>query len=207
MTPALIPLGEGTAEFIEKRSRFIGHIWQVETEEAALEKIRVTREKYWDARHNVFAYVAGSGARYSDDGEPSGSGGLPVMNVLTNTGVGSVCCVVTRYFGGILLGFGGLQRAYSKAASLALDNAGIGQLAELSCLAVSCSYAMYERVNRFFTGGGAVVENTDFGVDVALDAWLPADELDSTAEQLKNLTGGAAKIIKKEGLRTIIISL
>lgn len=110
---------------IEKKSRFTGRIWPVETEEEALAHIKKTRDEFWDATHNVYAYIIKGGAtRYSDDGEPGGTAGMPVLNVLRQAEISNVCCVVTRYFGGTLLGAGGLVRAYGRAAKLALDAAG-----------------------------------------------------------------------------------
>ena len=112
MEEYFVPAGDGTAEFVEKRSRFIGRIWNTETEEEALACIRAMREQHWDARHNVYAYLIRGGAmRYSDDGEPQGTAGMPVLEVLRGAELYNVCCVVTRYFGGILLGAGGLVRA------------------------------------------------------------------------------------------------
>ena len=126
MEEYLVPSGEGIDEHTEKRSRFIGHIWRTDTEEEALAAIKATRESMWDARHHGYAYIIRGGAmRYSDDGEPQGTGGMPVLDVLRRQELQNVCCVVTRYFGGILLGTGGLVRAYSKAAAMAVDAAGV----------------------------------------------------------------------------------
>ena len=116
MEEYLVPSGEGIAELVEKRSRFLGHIWLTQTEEEALQCIKKMREQHWDATHNVYAYLIKDGAmRYSDDGEPQGTAGIPVLEVLRKEGIYNVCCVVTRYFGGTLLGAGGLVRAYGKA--------------------------------------------------------------------------------------------
>ena len=110
-----VPFAAAESEFTEKRSRFIGHIWPVETEEQAQAYIRTMKKRYYDARHNCWCYLVGeSVVRYSDDGEPQGTAGQPMLNVFQRENVTNVCCVVTRYFGGILLGAGGLTRAYSK---------------------------------------------------------------------------------------------
>ena len=128
MDEYLIPTKDADAEMIEKKSRFIGHIFRTETEEEALARLKEMRETYWDATHNVYAYVIKDGpTRFSDDGEPGGTAGMPVLDVLQREGVYNVCCVVTRYFGGTLLGTGGLVRAYSRSAKLALDAAGLSQ--------------------------------------------------------------------------------
>ena len=118
---------EAKEEFTEKRSRFIGWIKPVKTEEEAIEYINAIKSQHWDAKHNVYAYSLREGqiSRYSDDGEPQGTAGVPVLEVLTHSGVTDAVIVVTRYFGGILLGTGGLVRAYSHAASIALKSAGV----------------------------------------------------------------------------------
>lgn len=109
MKEYLVPTGDGEAQFIERRSRFIGHIFLTETEEEALARLKQMREQYWDATHNVYAYIIRDGAtRFSDDGEPGGTAGMPVLQVLQREELYNVTCVVTRYFGGILLGAGGL---------------------------------------------------------------------------------------------------
>ena len=126
MTEYYIPTASSQTEFVEKRSRFIGHVWRVESEEEARARIEETRKKHYDARHNCWCYIIKDGpVRYSDDGEPQGTAGQPMLNVFQREGVVNVVCVVTRYFGGILLGAGGLVRAYAKSAKDALDAAGI----------------------------------------------------------------------------------
>lgn len=125
MKEYLVPTGDGEAQFIERRSRFIGHIFLTETEEEALARLKQMREQYWDATHNVYAYIIRDGAtRFSDDGEPGGTAGMPVLQVLQREELYNVTCVVTRYFGGILLGAGGLVRAYAHGAKIAVDAAG-----------------------------------------------------------------------------------
>ena len=126
MEPYFIPTGAGEAEFTEKRSSFLGHVRPVETEEAAKEFIAAMKKQYHDARHNCWCYrIQGGPERYSDDGEPQGSAGIPMLEVFKRAEVTNVVCVVTRYFGGVLLGTGGLLRAYTKSAKDALDAAGI----------------------------------------------------------------------------------
>ena len=125
MDEYLIPTDFGEDEFYEKKSHFIGRVWPVETEEAALEKIPQMKKQHYDATHNCWAYIIKDGAvRFSDDGEPGGTAGMPMLQVLQREGLYNVCCVVTRYFGGILLGAGGLVRAYTKGAKIAVDAAG-----------------------------------------------------------------------------------
>ena len=203
MTEYLTPAAYGTDELTEKRSRFIGQVWPVETEEDARERIGATKKRYYDARHNCWCYVLRSGAvRYSDDGEPQGTAGQPMLNVFQSAGITDVCCVVTRYFGGVLLGAGGLVRAYSAAARDALAAAGVRRMAEWQSILVPCPYPLYERVKRLLDECGAVVEDTDFGADVLLTALIRADRAEAFQKSLSELTAGAVaaevmgKIIK-----------
>ena len=124
-----VPYQEAESEFVEKRSRFIGHIWPVDSEDQAQELIRRVKKQHYDARHNCWCYILGDNIlRYSDDGEPQGPAGQPMLNVFQREGVGNVCCVVTRYFGGILLGAGGLTRAYGKSAWVVFSVVGVSAM-------------------------------------------------------------------------------
>lgn len=129
MAEYYVPARDSETEFTEKRSRFIGHVWRVEQEEEAREKIAQMKAKHYDARHNCWCYLIREGGiiRYSDDGEPQGTAGQPMLEVFRRAGVENVCCVVTRYFGGILLGTGGRCGAYTRSAKDALDAAGIAR--------------------------------------------------------------------------------
>ena len=129
MTEYIVPYQDAESEFTEKRSRFITHLYKVETEAEARARIEEMKKKYYDARHNCWCYLlGGSVVRYSDDGEPQGTAGQPMLAVFQREHVTNVLCVVTRYFGGILLGAGGLTRAYSKSARDALAAAGVAAL-------------------------------------------------------------------------------
>ncbi|MBQ1619967.1 MAG: YigZ family protein, partial [Oscillospiraceae bacterium] len=130
MAQYLVPFENAQSEFTEKRSRFIGRVFRVESEAEARERIEQVRKQHYDARHNCWCYVIHEGGvvRYSDDGEPQGTAGQPMLNVFQREGVENVVCIVTRYFGGILLGAGGLTRAYAKSAKDALDAAGIARM-------------------------------------------------------------------------------
>ena len=192
MTEYLTPAAYGAGELTEKRSRFIGQGWPVETEEDARARIEETKKRYYDARHNCWCYVLRSGAaRYSDDGEPQGTAGKPMLNVFQSGGVTDVCCVVTRYFGGVLLGAGGLVRAYSAAARDALTAAGVNRMAEWQSVLVPCPYPLYERVKRLLDEYETVVEDTDFGADVLLTALVRADRAAAFHQALSELTAGA----------------
>ena len=194
MESFLVPAGCGEAELVEKRSRFIGRVWPVENEAEAVARIKEMREKHWDATHNVYAYIIRENGimRYSDDGEPGGTSGMPTLNVFRAEKINNVCCVITRYFGGILLGAGGLVRAYSAAAKLALDAAGVSRMDMWDELLISCSYAQYERVRRLLEKHGAVFENTDFGADVVIEAMLAQTATAEFQKELTELTAATA---------------
>ena len=190
-----VPFGMGQDELTEKRSRFIGCVWRVDSEEEARRRIEETRKKHYDARHNCWCYLLRESGtvRYSDDGEPQGTAGQPMLNVFLREGVTNVCCVVTRYFGGILLGAGGLTRAYSTAAKLALASAGISRMRLWSTLAVGCDYGMYQRILQLVRQCGGQVEDTDFGIDVVLTVVLPSESAARFAAELTELTAGTVE--------------
>lgn len=191
----LVPAGPGQADYIDKKSRFIGQAAPVSSESEAAAFVEAVRAKHPDAAHNVWAYVLRGGAmRWSDDGEPGGTAGQPVLAVFRSAGVWDVCCVVTRYFGGILLGSGGLVRAYSKTASAALEAAGLAEMAEWTALRLSCGYAQYERVRRLLADTGAAEETAAFAEAVTVSALLPADAADAFQKALTDITAGAAKL-------------
>lgn len=194
MISYLVPAGFGEAEFVEKHSRFIGRVWRTDTEEEALECIRQTREKHRDATHNVYAYIIreNNTTRYSDDGEPSGTSGMPTLNVFSSEEIKNVCCVVTRYFGGTLLGTGGLARAYSKAAKLALDAAGVARMAQWRSFSVGCDYGFFERAKRILEDFEAVIMDTDFGTDVEVKALVREDMAEEFAAKLIDISNGKA---------------
>lgn len=179
------------AEFIERKSRFIGHAFPVQTEEEAMAYIREMRSRYWDATHNVYAYVLRSGAaRFSDDGEPQGTSGMPTLEVLTKGGITDALIVTTRYFGGILLGAGGLVRAYSRAAHDAVEAAGIAIMRLCKrCYAV-CSYAQYSGVTRTLTQAGAIVDDTEYGADITVRFHLVPERLPPLTQALADATAG-----------------
>ncbi len=200
MESYLVPRGYGEAEFVEKRSRFIGQLWRVETEEEARAHIEEVRKQYHDARHHCFCYVLREGniLRYGDDGEPQGTAGQPMLNVFLKEEVTNAVCVVTRYFGGILLGAGGLTRAYGGTAKLTLDAAGISRMRLWAVLAVPCPYPMYERMRLLVEKSGGTVENADFGTDVLLKVLLPAEDVDAFQEKVTELSAGTIEILVEE---------
>ena len=194
MEEYLVPTGYGEDEFIEKRSRFIGHIFPVETEEEALQKIQELKKKYSDATHNCWAYVIKDGAmRFSDDGEPGGTAGNPMMQVLQREQLYNVVCVVTRYFGGVLLGAGGLVRAYTKGAKIAIDAAGKSIKRVWSVLYIPCPYTFYERVKLEVAAFEGVLRDTVFGAEVELEILVAAPMRDAFLEKLTDLTSATVE--------------
>lgn len=188
----LVPAGYGEAEFVEKRSRFIGMVRPVESEDDARKEISRIKAKYHDARHNCWCYSIREGCivRYSDDGEPQGTAGQPMLEVFRRGGIENVLCVVTRYFGGILLGTGGLTRAYSNAAKLAIDAAGISEMRLWTTVEAVCPYSLYERVKNEIESLGGILENMDFGADVTITILFPSENAEAYCERLLDLTSG-----------------
>ena len=181
-------------EFVEKKSRFIGHIAPVSTEEEAIAFINEMRAKYRDATHNVYAYSLRENQikRASDDGEPQGTGGVPVLNVLNGNGLVDVCCVVTRYFGGTLLGVGGLVRAYTEGAKIAVAAADIKIMAESADLSVTTDYGLYGKLEHYLNEQGVLVLSTDFGADVRTSVRLRLEEVSAFERDVVELSSGSA---------------
>ena len=187
-----IPFSAAESEFTEKRSRFIGQVWPVSSEEEAQERIRAAKKKYHDARHNCWCYILGDNIlRYSDDGEPQGTAGQPMLNVFQREGVGNVCCVVTRYFGGILLGDGGLTRAYGKAARDALAAAGVSTLRLWSRGRLHCDYSLLERIKLDIAALSGLVDSIDYGADVTITVSMPEGGFEGLQQRLTELSAGA----------------
>lgn len=194
MEEYLVPTGYGEDEFTEKRSRFIGRIWLVETEEEALSKIQEMKKQHYDATHNCWAYIIhGSAVRFSDDGEPGGTAGMPMLQVLQREGLNNVVCVVTRYFGGILLGAGGLVRAYTKGAKIAVDAAGKSIKRVWTVLYIPCPYSFYERVKLEIEAFGGILRSTDFGAEVDMEILFPQANAQLFLDRLTDLTSGTVE--------------
>ena len=183
---------EASAEFEEKRSVFIGYAKPVKTEAEAMEFVKKIRGKHGDARHNVFAYTLCGGvtARYSDDGEPQGTAGIPVLDVLRKSGVDDACIVVTRYFGGILLGAGGLVRAYSAAAKMALDAAEIATFEPYTEFSLTCSYPEYQKISAELPHFGAIIDDTQFADNVTLLFAVKKEKGDELVTRIREMTAG-----------------
>ncbi len=195
MSEYFIPAGAGEAEFVEKRSSFLGHVRYVETEDEAKAFVAEMKKKFYDARHNCWCYIIKDGAvRYSDDGEPQGTAGIPMLEVLKREGVTNVVCVVTRYFGGVLLGTGGLLRAYTKSAKDALNAAGICVVRRWVKAEIACSYAMLERLKTECTAIGGVVADIEYSAEVCLKLLLPEDKADAFSQRTADVTAGASEL-------------
>ena len=191
MEEYLVPTRDAQDEFVEKRSRFIGYLFHTPTEEEAVARIKAMREKHWDATHNVYAYIIHKGpTRFSDDGEPGGTAGMPTLQVLQREGLEDVCCVVTRYFGGILLGAGGLVRAYAHGAKLAVDAAGKSIRRIWDVIYLPVPYSWYERMLQEIQRFGGVVRETQFGADVELEVLTPQGQTQDFLARVVDLSAG-----------------
>lgn len=198
MEEYLVPTDFGEDEFTEKKSRFIGRVWPVQTEEEALARIQEMKKKHYDATHNCWAYIIHDGpARFSDDGEPGGTAGMPMLQVLQREGLNNIVCVVTRYFGGILLGAGGLVRAYTKGAKIAVDAAGKSMKRVWTVLYVPCPYSFFERVRLEAESFGGIIRSTQFGAEVELEILFPQSQAQPFLNRLTDMTSGTV-----EGLET-----
>ena len=187
-----VPARDAESEFTEKRSRFISRIWTVADEAEARARIDETRRKYYDARHNCWCYILRESGivRYSDDGEPQGTAGQPMLNVFQREEITNVCCVVTRYFGGVLLGAGGLTRAYTRGAKDALDAAGAVCGLPWTLWDVPRPYPLFERVKLEAASCGGVVRGADYGADVLLHAAFLPEDAGAFSARLTELSAG-----------------
>ena len=192
----LVPTGFGEDEFVEKKSRFIGRVWPVETEEEALQKIAEMKKQHYDATHNCWAYVIRGGAmRFYDDGEPGGTAGNPMMQVLQKEELNNIVCVVTRYFGGTLLGAGGLVRAYTKGAKIAIDAAGKSIKRVWSVLYIPCPYTYYERLKLEIAAFDGVIRDTQFGAEIELEVLIAAPKTQEFVDRLTDMTCGTVETL------------
>lgn len=177
--------GSFTAEYSEKHSRFIATCFFCESEQQATEIIAAQKSKYWDARHNVYAYILQNGtARFSDDGEPHGTAGMPILEVITGSAITNVLIVVTRYFGGVLLGTGGLVRAYSTSARDALQGAQKVLMCSCEEFNIECDYSNFDKLSRLVTDSGGLVQNTDFTDKVSLSVMFKSVDVDAFLNKL-----------------------
>ncbi len=184
----------GQAELTEKKSRFIGYVFAIESEEDALTILAAHRKEYWDARHHCYAYVLAGASpvmRFFDDGEPSGTAGKPILEVLQHTQTENVLLIVTRYFGGILLGAGGLVRAYTKAAVLGLEAAVLGTVTEGRLAELTCEYDQSGRLQYHLAEQGIRILATEYGQTVTHKLLFLPEQEEKLVALVAELTGGS----------------
>ena len=191
-----------TFEFIEKKSKFIAYVQPIQCEKDALDFINNIKTKHWDARHNVYAYVLldNNISRYSDDGEPHGTAGVPVLDILKKNNLYNVAIVVTRYFGGILLGTGGLVRAYSAAATGAINASGIIKMSHCFECELLCDYNQYGKISNIINECGGIIINTDFTQEINVCFYLKKENLSILSKKILEMSSGALnyKIINEK---------
>ena len=185
-----------SAAFTEKKSEFIGSVMPVKTNEEAVAFINKIKSENRKARHNVYAYILRDSniTRYSDDGEPQGTGGMPVLEVLQKEGLCDICVVVTRYFGGILLGTGGLTRAYSKGCKIALDAAQIMEMYPAKTITVRVNYSLYGKISSLLPSFEAKVLSNDFSDDVCIRLMVKSENAAKLTEKITDESFGMSKI-------------
>ena len=193
-------LENASDEFVEKRSRFIGYCKPVKTEQEAIDFINEKRSEHWNATHNVYAYSLREGniKRYSDDGEPSGTAGMPVLDVIVKNEIFDVVVVVTRYFGGVLLGAGGLVRAYSHGSKIAVEAAKPVIMQNCLVCEARCAYNQYGKVSSLIIGVGAAVDDTVYESDVLVKFHIKPDLLGTLNKKLADATSGEVTVEQKD---------
>jgi uncharacterized YigZ family protein len=193
-------LENASDEFVEKRSRFIGYCKPVKTEQEAIDFINEKRSEHWNATHNVYAYSLREGniKRYSDDGEPSGTAGMPVLDVIVKNEIFDVVVVVTRYFGGVLLGTGGLVRAYSHGSKIAVEAAKPVIMQNCLVCEARCAYNQYGKVSSLIIGVGAAIDDTVYESDVLVKFHIKPDLLGTLNKKLADATSGEVTVEQKD---------
>lgn len=185
------------AEIVEKRSRFIAYVRPVDTEDGALEYLNYIKQKHRDARHNVYAYIIRENniMRYSDDGEPGGTAGMPVLDMIKKEGLCDIIIVVTRYFGGVLLGTGGLVHAYSAAAKAGITAAGIVNMVLCRKIVIECDYNLIGKVQyEILEYPDAFCGEAQYGERVSIDVYVTTDKEKKFIDRINDKTNGSAKI-------------
>lgn len=198
MADSIIFLKEGGEGYYEeKKSRFLAACYRIESEEEAVGLIEAVKKKYWDARHNCYAYVLGANnelMRFSDDGEPSGTAGKPILEVLTARGIHNCLIIVTRYFGGTLLGTGGLVRAYQKSSIDAVDNSILARRTKGSRITISTDYSSAGKIQYAAQQNGWMLTDTIYAADVSLVIEVPMPERERIVKEAVQITSGKAVI-------------
>ena len=183
----------GTGEIVEKKSRFIGNVFAVGSVKEAEEKIAEISKKYWDARHNCYAYVIGENGentKCSDNGEPSGTAGKPILEVINGAGITNVLIIVTRYFGGVLLGTGGLVRAYTQAAQAGIAASGVGELVYSQKLTLTVAYDKVNTIQYFLGQKSITIQDSRYAADVEFDICVKESDVDTIKNELTSKCEG-----------------
>ncbi len=193
-------LCEAVSELVEKRSRFIATVKPVRTEKEAAEFIEALKKKYWDARHNVYAYVIEENniQRYSDDGEPAGTAGVPVLDIIKKEGLSNLVVVVTRYFGGILLGTGGLVHAYSKSAKMGVEAAKPICMRLCREILIECDYSALGRLQPWILAQGLKISDVNYADNVTFGVCVPVSDKKNFINELIDMTNGKINISEGE---------
>ncbi len=194
-----VVISDGTGEIVEKKSRFIANVFAVENQQQAEEKIAEISKKYWDARHNCYAYVIGKNSentRCSDNGEPSGTAGKPILEVITGAGLTNTLVIVTRYFGGVLLGTGGLVRAYTQAAQAGIANCEVGEMVFAQKLTIEVGYNMVNNVQYYLGQNDISIAESRYEAQVQFDICVKECDLDKIKSGLTQKCEGQLRIIE-----------
>ncbi|MDE6433832.1 MAG: YigZ family protein [Lachnospiraceae bacterium] len=197
---------DSTGEIVEKKSRFIGYVRHVETEEDALSFVNEIKKKHYDARHNCYAYVIGEQQpllRFSDDGEPGGTAGKPILEVITGKELYNVCVVVTRYFGGTLLGTGGLVRAYTEASKAAIEAAKIVLNRFMVPFLITTNYTDLGKIQYLLGNEKIPILDSEYGENVVLRTEIYIDDVERMEKALIEATAARVKITKKDAVFTV----
>ena len=201
MTEYYLPTGYGTSEFVEKKSRFIGEVWRISTEEEARQRVAEVKKKYHDARHSCWCYLLRDGTvRYSDDGEPQGTAGQPMLEVFSREGITDCVCIVTRYFGGILLGAGGLVRAYSHSCALALDAAQVSIMELTQRVLFDVPYPLWDKFSYALQSLPCILERSEFQSSVDATLLIRASDLERVTQQITALSDGKIDFLPTDEL-------
>ncbi len=192
-----VVVDNGRGEIVEKKSRFIAHVFSIKTEDEATTIINQIKKKYWDARHNCFAYVIGDKGeiqRFSDDGEPQGTAGKPILEVITSRDLTNVLVVVTRYFGGVLLGTGGLVRAYQGATIEGLANATLGEIIDGLTANIEFEYTNLGKIQYICEADNIQIDETDYTEKVHMALTIEKEKIDGFVHKLKNEFSGEIQL-------------
>ena len=193
----------GTGEIVEKKSRFIGNVFAVSSAKEAEEKIAEISKKYWDARHNCYAYVIGENGentKCSDNGEPSGTAGKPILDVLDKSGIANCLIIVTRYFGGTLLGTGGLIRAYSEAAKSGIEASGIMEVKKGIQAQIDADYNSFGKIQYMCMERNIIITNTEYGENIHINMIIEESEYAHFQKAVADAFAGRLEIVKNDNV-------